>query len=197
MTGKTVNRRQFVKGSGAIAGSSLFRLSVPAVAAAAQAACSARDEGATFKTLTADEAIELEAIAARILPTTNTPGAREAGVVYFFDNVLGDQMSGMLPAIRGMLGGFQQAVGAAHAGTERFSDLSDADQDAFLTANERTPLFQMVRNLTLFGFFAMSSYGGNKDNVSWDLIGFDGHGATQPPFGYYDAAYVEENGDGA
>mgnify|MGYP001398258310 CR=1 FL=1 len=44
---------------------------------------------------------------------------------------------------------------------------------------------------TLMGFFAMSSYGGNKDNIAWDLIGFEGHGAAQPPFGYYDAEYME------
>jgi len=38
----------------------------------------------------------------------------------------------------------------------------------------------------------MSSYGGNKDNIALDLIGFEGHGAAQPPFGYYDAEYMEE-----
>ncbi len=63
-----------MQGSGALAGSSLLRLSVPAALTAAQSACSARDEGATFATLTAAEAVELEAIAARILPTTSTPG---------------------------------------------------------------------------------------------------------------------------
>jgi len=46
------------------------------------------------------------------------------------------------------------------------------------------------RNLTMFGFFAMSRHGGNRDHVSWKLIGYEGHhGAWAPPFGYYDAHY--------
>ena len=44
-----------------------------------------------------------------------------------------------------------------------------------------------MRFMTLCGFFGMSSYGGNRDNVGWELLGFDGHrGAWQPPFGHYD-----------
>ena len=33
-------------------------------------------------------AAEIEAIAARIIPSDATPGAREAGVVYFIDRAL-------------------------------------------------------------------------------------------------------------
>jgi gluconate 2-dehydrogenase gamma chain len=197
MGGESISRRHFMQGSGAAAGSSLLRLTAPVLAAAAQAACSARDEGAAFRTLSAAEALELEAIAARILPTTTTPGAREAGVIYFFDNVLGAQMAGMLGGIRGTLPSFQEGITQRFAGSERFSDLSEADQDAWLSDQQRTPLFSMVYPLTLMGFFAMGKYGGNKDRIGWDLIDFEGHGATQPPFGYYDAEYVEEkrNGD--
>ena len=79
---------------------------------------------------------------------------------------------------------------------ERFSDLSEADQDAWLTERQQTQFFNMARILTLIGFFAMSSYGGNRDNVGWELIGFEGHVATQPPFGYYDAEYMEQQRDG-
>ena len=74
-----ISRRRFVQGSSALAGTSIVRLSAVTALATAQVACSARDEQAAFSTLTADEARELEAIAARILPTTETPGAREAG----------------------------------------------------------------------------------------------------------------------
>ncbi len=191
MSSDTLSRRRFMQGSGALAGSSLLRLSVPAALAAAQAACSARDEGATFATLTAAEAVELEAIAARILPTTSTPGAREAGVIYFMDNVFGAQLADMLPGVRGKLAGFQAGIADRFAGTAQFSDLNEADQDAWIGENETTQFFSTARDLTLMGFFAMSSYGGNKDNIAWDLIGFEGHGAAQPPFGYYDAEYME------
>ena len=196
MTRESLSRRHFLRGSGAAAGASMLRLTAPALAAAAQAACSARDEGAAFKILTAVEAAELEAIAARILPTTDTPGAREAGVIYFFDNVLGAQMAGMLQGIRGSMDSFQAGIAERFGGTERFSQLSEADQDAWLTDQQRTPAFGMVYPLTLMGFFAMEKYGGNRGGVGWDLINFEGHGATQPPFGYYDAEYTRENPNG-
>lgn len=197
MKGETLSRRHFIQGSGALAGSSLLRLSVPAIMAAAQAACSARDEGVAFATLTASEAVELEAFAARILPTTDTPGAREAGVIYFMDNVLGDKFSEMLPGVRRMLAEFQEGIADRFDGALQFSDLSEADQDVWIGENEATRFFSVARSLTLWGFFAMSSYGGNKDNIAWELIEFSGHGAHQPPFGYYDAQYMEEqrNGD--
>ena len=42
------------------------------------------------------------------------------------------------------------------------------------------------------GFFGMSSYGGNRDNVGWKLLGLDGeHHGFEPPFGYYDAEYLK------
>lgn len=197
MKSKTLSRRHFMQGSGALAGSSLLRLSVPAILAAAQSACAARDAGAAFTTLTATEALELEAFAARILPTTDTPGAREAGVIYFMDNVLGEKFSDLLPDVRSMLADFQIGIADQFEGASKFSDLSEADQDTWIGANETTRFFSVARSLTLWGFFAMSSYGGNKDNIAWNLIDFGGHGAYLPPFGHYDAEYMEEqrNGD--
>lgn len=193
----TVSRRTFLQGSGAAFGGTAMRLSWPAALAAGQAACSARDEAQPFTTLSPAEAREIEAFAARILPTTATPGAREAGVIYFFDNVLGGPMTGMLGGIRGTLQGFQAGIGERFPGAAAFSDLSEADQDAWIAEHETSPFFAMARMLTLMGFFAMSSHGGNKDNISWDLIGFDAHSSVPPPYGYYDAQYMEEkrNGD--
>jgi gluconate 2-dehydrogenase gamma chain len=196
MKSKTLNRRHFMQGSGILASSSLLRLSVPAILAAAQTACSARDEDAAFVTLTASEAVELEAIAARILPTTDTPGAREAGVIYFMDNVLGEKFSEMLPSVRSSLVEFQEGIADRFEGALKFSDLSEADQDVWIGVNETMQFFSVAKTLTLWGFFAMSSYGGNKDNMAWDLIDFDGPGAAQPPFGYYDAQYMEEQSNG-
>ena len=62
---------------------------MPSLLAMTQAACSARDEGAAFRVLDTDEAADLAAIAARIFPATDTPGANELGVIYFFDRALG------------------------------------------------------------------------------------------------------------
>lgn len=190
MKDEPITRRRFIGNSGALAGSSLLRISVPAALALAEAACTAHEEASAFKILTSAEARELVAISARILPTTDTPGAREAGVVYFFDTVLADQFAGQLGGFRALMGQFLAGVESRFDGAKMFSDLSEADQDAYLTDNDKTPFFGMLQAFTMMGFFAMSSYGGNKDNIGWKLIGFEGHGAAQPPFGYYDAQYM-------
>ena len=71
----------------------------------------------------------------------------------------------------------------------------DADtQDSVLRDHEDDGRFELLRVITIFGFFAMEKHGGNKGHASWELIGFKGHqGAWAPPFGYYDAQHVEEN----
>ena len=95
-----VSRRRFLKSTGAVTGASLFRIGAPSLAAITQAACSARDEEAAFRTLGADEAADFAAIAARIIPTTDTPGATEAGVIWFWDNALGDYYGWLLEDVR-------------------------------------------------------------------------------------------------
>ena len=110
MGSERLSRRDFVRSTGVLASGSALRITAPMIAAAAQAACSARDEAAPFATLSDIEAAELEAIAARVLPTTATPGAREAGVIYFMDNVLGDQLAYLLPAVRGTMPEFYERV---------------------------------------------------------------------------------------
>ena len=79
MNDKTVGRRDFLQSGALLAGGSWLRYSMPALGTLAQAACTARDEAAAFEILEPGEAREFEAIAARILPATASPGAREAG----------------------------------------------------------------------------------------------------------------------
>lgn len=197
MISEELTRRIFLRGSGTFVGSTLMRAGVPALAAVSQAACSARDEGATFETITTAEAREIIAVAARILPTTDTPGATEAGAVYFFDKALGSFFADSLEYGRMQLATFQSGVAKAYPGAERFSDLDEVDQDAYLKANEQTPFFQGARILTIFGVFCLSKYSGNRDDMGWKLVGMDGppH-AWSYPFGYYDAEYMKEQENG-
>lgn len=192
-----LSRRLFLKGTGTLAGGSAVRSSMPGLLLLAEAACSARDEGAAFNVLSKGEARELGAIAARILPTTDTPGAREAGVVYFMDKALGSFLSDEFEFLRSGLDEFLTGVATSFPGTERFSDLSEEDQDAFLRTREHSPFFARVHFMTIAGFFCMGAHGGNRDEVGWKLIGFDGYrGAWQPPFGYYDAEFAHGEQDG-
>ena len=183
-----LSRRQFLRSTGTLSGASYLRLMAPALIAIAESACTARQESAPFKVLTDLEADDFAAIAARLIPTTDTPGASEAGVIYFFDNAFASDMSDQLEGARAGLAAFNAALGDTYPEAGRLSELNEDDQDAFLTTQESSPFFNLTWAMTMFGFFSMSKYGGNKDNIAWDLIGFEGHhGAWQYPFGYYDA----------
>ena len=105
-----VSRRRFLQSTGSMTTAGYFRLLAPGLAAITQAACTARDEAAPFKVLGAEEARDFAAIAARIIPTTDTPGATEAGVIHFFDNAFAAEMGGMLDTARTGLAEFNAAL---------------------------------------------------------------------------------------
>jgi len=187
-----LSRRGFLSATGSLTAATYMRMLAPGVAAITQAACSARDEGAPFAVLGADEASDFAAIAARIIPTTNTPGANEAGVIYFIDRAFAEEMSGQLEFARQQLSEFNIQLSEA-----RFADLDDNEQDEFLQSKQSSPLFDMMWAMTMFGFFSMPKHGGNKNKIGWELIGFEGdHGPWSYPFGYYDAQAHGETNDG-
>lgn len=186
------SRRLFLQSAGALSSAHYLRMLAPVAAAISQAACSAKDEDAPFAVLAADEARDFAAIAARILPTTDTPGANEAGVIYFIDRAFAEEMNGDLEFALGQLSEFNDELGDS-----RFADLDDDAQDEFLRSKEESPLFNLVYAMTMFGFFSMPKYGGNSNNVGWELIGFEGdHGPWTYPFGHYDAEVHGEQNDG-
>lgn len=182
----TQTRRSFLAQSGAAAGAAMIGLSLPQFLSACKDAGEAREQGVPFKTLSTAEAAELAAIAACIVPTTDTPGAREAGAIYFIDNVLGDGRADMLEPMQTGLAELQTSVQSAHAGVSSFADLDEASQVQMLTSIQESDFFGSIRLLTLAGMLAHPSYGGNREKIGWELIGFDDRHAWQPPFGYYD-----------
>jgi gluconate 2-dehydrogenase gamma chain len=137
--------------------------------------------------LTAAEAIELEAIAERIIPSDDgTPGAREAGVIGFIDAGLGTFAAGQKQLFADGLATLAREVRRRHPGQERFSALTAAQQDEMLRGIEAGEFFGAVRFATLAGMFTLPRYGGNKGFVGWELIGQDNAFEHQPPFGHYD-----------
>jgi hypothetical protein len=197
MINEDLSRRTFMQASGSFAGSALMRAGLPAFVAVSQTACSAKEAAATFEYISNAEAREFSAIAARILPTTDTPGATEAGAVYFFDKAFGSFLAGSADSKREQMAEFQAGVAAGYPGAKLFSDLEAADQDEYLSSVEDTPFFQSARFLTIAGVFGMATWGGNRDDIGWKLVGMDGppHPWT-PPFGYYDAQYMEGQKNG-
>ena len=184
-------RRRFLQTAGAATAGLVWTAGAVAFAATAREAVAAQASGAPFAVLAGDDARDFAAIAARIIPTTDTPGATEAGVIHFFDQAFASDMAGELPFALAELAALNRDR------DRRFADLDAAAQDGILASIEQGSFFALVRTMTIFGFFAMSRYGGNRDQVGWKLIGFEGHhGPWTYPFGHYDAEAAREAGDG-
>ena len=183
-------RREFLSGAASALGVTSVVLYWPAIAAAhAHAMAAVADGGSTALGFFApQEARTVEAIVAQIIPTDDTPGAREAGALYFIDRSLRTWLSPRGEAFRRGLQGFQAQFATSHP-QATFASVDSATQLAFLTSVERSEFFQSVRALTLIGLFALPQYGGNRDGIGWRLIGFEDRHAFAPPFGYYDRDY--------
>jgi gluconate 2-dehydrogenase gamma chain len=145
--------------------------------------------GAKNAFLSAAEAIDVEAVTAQIVPSDDTPGAREAGVVDFIDRALATFFPQIGADYRAQLAAFQVTYRQRHPAAVSFAALTSEQQIALLTSVEQTPFFNTTRLLTLLGMFSLPEYGGNRDGVGWKLIGFEDAHVFRPPFGYYDRDY--------
>jgi Gluconate 2-dehydrogenase subunit 3 len=139
--------------------------------------------------LSAAEAADVEAVAAQIVPTDDSPGAREAGVIYFIDRALGTFFSQLASDYRAQVATFQAAYRERHPAVRSFASLTSEQQVAYLKEIDQTPFFKTTRLLTLLGMFSLPEYGGNRDGVGWKLMGFEDRHVFRPPFGYYDRDY--------
>jgi gluconate 2-dehydrogenase gamma chain len=150
----------------------------------------------TFQTLTKGQASVVEAAAARIMPTTDTPGATEAGAVVYIDRTLTEAFPGLAPLYRAGVSALNKH--ARRRGNATFAKLSEKEQDAVLTDFEAgkvpdftraSAFFETLRKHTMEGFLGEPAYGGNRDLVGWKLVGFPGH-----QYGYKDA-YINKKVD--
>jgi gluconate 2-dehydrogenase gamma chain len=138
-----------------------------------------------FTVLSPNEAIELGPIVNQIIPTDDTPGAREAGIIYFIDRALATFDSDKRELYTKGLEETRRK-GAELFPSQSIADLRPEQQIQLLQAIENTGFFEQVRTHTIMGFFGNPSYGGNRNLVGWKLIGFEDRFQFEPPFGYYD-----------
>ena len=131
----------------------------------------------------------MEAVAAQVIPTDDTPGSREARTVYFIDRALGTFDREKQPVYRKGLQELAARTAEMFPGAAKFSALTSEQQIQLLTAIEKTEFFNQVRLHTIVGFFANPEYGGNYNEIGWKLIGFEDKFVFSPPFGYYDRDY--------
>ena len=185
------SRRGFLTASVSALGTAWVATRWPAIIAAQQHVQRTAHSGQlAFQFLSPEQAVEVEAMAAQIIPTDDTPGAREAQVIYFIDRVLTTFERDKQPLYRQGLADLPSKVGQLFPGQNKFSAVTPAQQVQVLTTIEKSEFFEIVRVHTIAGFFANPEYGGNRDQIGWKLIGFEDRGVYEPPFGYYDR---EEN----
>jgi len=186
------SRRGFLVSIGAAATSAWLASNWPAVAAAADHArhAAAVPTAAGHRFLSASDVQDVEAIAAQILPSGATPGAREAHAAHFIDRALATFFSARAPDFRSGLAQFQRAFRETHAAGASFAAASAPEQIAFLKSMDQTQFFASLRMLTILGTLSSSQYGGNFEGVGWKLIGFEDRHVFNPPFGYYDREYA-------
>jgi gluconate 2-dehydrogenase gamma chain len=185
-TAPLVSRRNLLKQAGLVGAAAIGSSTAGTVSAAAasSAATSSRiPVREAFETLTSVESDTLDAVVDRILPSDeNGPGAREARATHYIDRAL----AGFRAADResyglGLLAIDEEAL-LRHGNP--FHRLSAAQQDALLQAVEKNEIegfesngsafFSMVRNHTIEGTFSDPYYGGNRDYVGWDMLGYPG-----------------------
>ncbi len=132
-----------------------------AAVAASTVACGGHPSRWRF--LTPEEANTLEAVCAHIIPADKDPGAVQAGVVDFIDR----QLSGFYKAHRKTYREGLATLGGS------FITLSPARQLAQLKALEKkhSPFFDLVLTHTMQGYYGSPRHGGNRDAVSWKMLG--------------------------
>jgi gluconate 2-dehydrogenase gamma chain len=204
-----LSRRNFLTRAGGAVSAVWLSAHWPAIVAAAEHAHQAAKSAspAKFQFLSPEQAVEIDAITARIIPSGETPGAREAGVVYFIDRALTTFASDDQKTYREGLPTLQARARELFPAVEKFSAATAEQQDKVLhsfddqAASERgiyrasadaSPFFETVRVHTIVGFLIDPESGraGNRDGVGWKVIGRDREHMFQPPFGYYDKDYA-------
>ena len=154
---KSLRRRKFLR----IAGT----------ATACGALVSCARENTPWRYLTAAEGRTLAAIGEQIIPTDQTPGAAWAGVVDFIDRQLMGPYRRQRNAYRNGLAEIDRAA-AGKFGRD-FASLDAPQQTELLEslAGGGKRFFSTVIAHTMQGYYGDPRHGGNRDAVSWRMLG--------------------------
>jgi gluconate 2-dehydrogenase gamma chain len=200
-------RRDFLQLLGGTAGAAWLAANWPALVSAAEHAHqAAKSNHPALEVFTADQAREIEALSACIIPSGETAGAREAGVVYFIDRALKTFFSEALPLYQKGIETAQKTTAELFPGVPSFSSATEEQKLKIFTQiaeeSERQKdgprglapggpqdFFQTLRVHTIFGFLVDPEGGGNRDYAGWKAIGRDPSHGFSPPFGFYDKDY--------
>jgi len=132
------------------------------------------------KILTNLERRTLEAIAERIFPKTDSPGAVEIGALDYIEIALAGDYAALLPLYRAGLRALNRHTKLKYAG--QFARLDGQQQDQVLKEFESgtagfkkaAEFFETVKYHVFEGVFCEPHYGGNKNMDGWRVVGFPG-----------------------
>jgi gluconate 2-dehydrogenase gamma chain len=148
------------------------------------------------KPITLNEKRMLAAIADRIFPATDTPGAVEIGAVEYIETALAGDYASLVPLYRTGLRALNRhakgqfgALFAALSGEQKDSLLKDFESGKVPGCSKAAEFFDTLRYHVLEGVFCEPQYGGNIDMAGWRLVDFPGQ-----QFGYADA-YINKRVD--
>jgi gluconate 2-dehydrogenase gamma chain len=200
-------RRDFLQLLGGTASAAWLTANWPALVSAAEHAHQAAKAGnPALVIFTADQAREVEALTACIIPSGETPGAREAGVVYFIDRALKTFFHEALPIYQKGLEATQKNTAELFPEVPRFSAASEeqklkifahleSESERATSGSRRLApgaspdFFQTLRVHTIFGFLIDPEGGGNRDFAGWKAIDRDPSHSFSAPYGFYDKNY--------
>ena len=159
----SISRREAIRRTALMLGvavtPSLFSAVMQAQAAAAMG-------NAAPRFLNAGQFAVVGAIAERILPKSNTPGARDVGVPAFLDLMYGEYLTEDEKTV--FVAGLAEVEALSRKnGQQGFVQLTEAQQDAVLTKiadaaqKQEKTFFHLIKELTLLGYFTSESIGKN------------------------------------
>jgi gluconate 2-dehydrogenase gamma chain len=153
-----------------------------AIAAAAAAGLGCGRDGTPWRFFTVDEARTLAAMCEQIIPADQDPGAAWAGVVNYIDRQLCGPLRRLRQTYRVGIAAVEESSRRLHS--RAFADLDSQQQTEFLRAMEAgtvsgevwkkvasAEFFGLVIDHTMQGFYGDPRHGGNRDGVSWKMLG--------------------------
>jgi gluconate 2-dehydrogenase gamma chain len=173
MAGHSITRRKFIR---------LFTGGSAVMLISFNTAC--KNKISNWRYLNEAEITLLDAIAEQIIPTDDFPGGKWANVSNFIDKQLDTYYRKYQNAYRDGLAAFNKTVMQLQG--KRFEELPFAEQTALLERMEAGKFsgdywndhpsgnfFDMIRQHSLQGYYGSPVHGGNRDNISYRMLGLD------------------------
>ena len=124
----------------------------------------------------------LRALVDRLIPADAYPSGWEAGVGGFLRKILGTELPNAVATLAAGLEGVDAEArtrcGAAFAGLperqqdEILADLQQGRTSTSLSSDQAAGFVRLLNSLTTQGFYADPGNGGNRDGVSWRMVGY-------------------------